>query len=200
MTASSGHSSTPFSAGVTAKPTLRTPRLILGEFTLRDAPDIQRLAGAREIADTTLAIPHPYELDHALAWIEQQQRETIGGPSLSFAVRLSPTGTLIGSVGLRDIDREHRQAELGFWIGRDWWGQGYAREAAGAVVQFGFETLELNRICAHHLARNPASGRVLLALGMQREGVLRQRVRKWGKYEDVVLYAILRANLDGGNR
>jgi ribosomal-protein-alanine N-acetyltransferase len=183
---------------VTAKPTLRTPRLVLGAFTLHDAADVQRLAGAREIADTTVAIPHPYELDHALAWIEQQQQETIDGTSLSFAVRLVPAGTLIGSVGLRDIDWEHRQAELGFWIGRDWWGQGYAREAAGAVVQFGLRTLELNRICAHHMARNPASGRVLLALGMRREGVLRQRVSKWGKYEDVVLYAILRADLDGG--
>jgi RimJ/RimL family protein N-acetyltransferase len=182
---------------VSAKPTLRTARLILGEFTLRDAADIQRLAGAREIADTTLAIPHPYELNHALAWIEQQQQETAAGPSCTFAVRLPPDGALIGSVGLRDIDLEHRQAELGFWIGHDWWGQGYAREAAGAVLRFGFETLGLNRICAHHMARNPASGRVLLAIGMQREGVLRQRVRKWGKYEDVVLYAILRADLKG---
>jgi RimJ/RimL family protein N-acetyltransferase len=183
---------------VNAKPTLRTARLVLGEFTLGDAADVQRLAGAREIADTTLAIPHPYELKHALEWIEQQQLETAGGPSLSFAVRLLSTGALIGSVGLRDIDPEHRHAELGFWIGRDWWGHGYAREAAGAVLRFGFEVLELNRISAHHLARNPASGRVLRAVGMQREGMLRQRVRKWEKYEDVVLYAILRSDLDGG--
>jgi RimJ/RimL family protein N-acetyltransferase len=183
---------------VPPKPTLRTARLVLGAFTLGDAPDVQRLAGAREIADTTLAIPHPYEFHHALAWIEQQQQETLGGSSLSFAVRLSSTGALIGSAGLRDIDPEHRQAELGFWIGRDWWGQGYAREAARAVLRFGFETLELNRICAHHMARNPASGRVLLATGMQREGLLRQRVKKWGRYEDVVLYAILRSDLEGG--
>jgi RimJ/RimL family protein N-acetyltransferase len=183
---------------VLTKPTLRTPRLVLGEFTPGDGADVQRLAGAREIADTTLAIPHPYELSHAVAWIEQQQQEAPGGPTFTFAVRLSSTGTLIGSVGLREIDLEHRQAELGFWIGRDWWGQGYAREAARAVVQFGFEALDLNRICAHHMARNPASGHVLVALGMQCEGVLRQRVRKWGKYEDVVLYAILRSDLDGG--
>jgi RimJ/RimL family protein N-acetyltransferase len=103
---------------------------------------------------------------------------------------------LIGSVGLRDIDREHEQAELGFWIGREWWGHGYAREAAAAVIAFGFGVLGLNRICAHHMERNPAAGRVLQAAGMQREGILRQRVRKWGAYEDVVLYAILRD--DGG--
>jgi [ribosomal protein S5]-alanine N-acetyltransferase len=177
---------------VSPTPTLRTPRLTLGPFLADDAPELQRLAGAREIADTTLAIPHPYELDHALAWIGQQRREAARGRAVNFAIRLSPEGTLIGSVGLRDIDREHLQAELGFWVGREWWGQGYAREAASALIGFGFDALGLNRICAHHMRRNPAAGRVLEAAGMLREALLRQRVRKWGVYEDVVLYAILR--------
>jgi ribosomal-protein-alanine N-acetyltransferase len=177
---------------VSATPTLRTARLVLGAFDLEDAAELQRLAGAREIADTTLSIPHPYELDHALAWIGQQRREAVRGRATNFAVRLLQPGSLIGSVGLRDIDPEHLQAELGFWIGREWWGKGYAGEAASAVIQFGFDSLGLNRIYAHHMARNPAAGRVLLGAGMQREGLLRQRVRKWGVYEDVVLYAIVR--------
>jgi [ribosomal protein S5]-alanine N-acetyltransferase len=181
---------------VSATPTLRTARLILGAFDPQDAPELQRLAGAREIADTTLAIPHPYEMDHALAWIDQQRREAARGRATNFAVRLASRDALIGSVGLRDIDREHLQAELGFWIGREWWGQGFAREAALAVIRFGFESLGLNRVYAHHMERNPAAGRVLLAAGMQREGLLRQRVRKWGTYEDVVLYAILREDRD----
>jgi RimJ/RimL family protein N-acetyltransferase len=153
---------------------------------------LQRLAGAREIADTTVSIPHPYDLDHALAWIGQQRREAVRGRATNFAIRLLADGPLIGSVGLRDIDPEHLQAELGFWIGREWWGQGYAREAAAAMIEFGFDTLGLNRICAHHMVRNPAAGKVLQAAGMRQEGMLRQRVRKWGVYEDVVLYAILR--------
>lgn len=187
---------------MSATPTLRTARLVLGAFDPDDAPALQRLAGARDIADTTLAIPHPYELDHAFAWINQQRREAVRGRATNFAIRLAHSGALIGCVGLRDIDVEHLQAELGFWIGREWWGNGYAREAAAATIQFGFDTLGLNRICAHHMARNPSAGRVLLVAGMQREGLLRQRVRKWGAYEDVVLYAILRDDLnepDGGN-
>jgi RimJ/RimL family protein N-acetyltransferase len=173
-------------------PTLRTARLVLDAFEPDDAAELQRLAGDREIADTTLAIPHPYELDHALAWIGNQRKETARGRAANFAIRLSAGSPIIGSVGLRDIDAEHLQAELGFWIGREWWGHGYAREAAAAVIRFGFETLGLNRICAHHMLRNPASGKVLQHVGMLREGVLRQRVRKWGIHEDVVLYAILR--------
>lgn len=175
-----------------ATPTLRTSRLLLGAFEIGDAPELQRLAGAREIADTTVSIPHPYELDHALAWIGHQRRESVRGRTTNFAIRLLPGSPLIGCAGLRDIDPEHLQAELGFWIGRDWWGHGYAREAAAEVIRFGFEQLGMNRIYAHHMARNPAAGHVLLHLGMQREGVLRERVRKWGVFEDVVLYAILR--------
>lgn len=180
------------SLDVSTTPTIRTTRLRLGTFDPEDAVLLQRLAGDREIADTTLSIPHPYELDHALAWIGHQSRESVRGRATNFAVRLLPGASLIGSVGLRDIDPEHLQAELGFWIGRDWWGQGYAREAAAAVLRFGFEGLGLNRIYAHHMARNPAAGQVLRHIGMQREGLLRQRVRKWGVYEDVVLYASLR--------
>jgi ribosomal-protein-alanine N-acetyltransferase len=177
---------------VSATPTIRTARLLLGTFKPEDAPDLQRLAGAREIADTTVSIPHPYDLDHALAWIGNQRKESVRGRATNFAIRLLPGSPLIGCAGLRDIDHEHLQAELGFWIGREWWGQGYAREASTAVIRFGFETVGLNRICAHHMARNPAAGRVLLHVGMQREGLLRERVKKWGVYEDVVLYAILR--------
>ena len=152
------------------------------------------MAGAREIADTTVSIPHPYDLDHALAWIGHQRKESVRGRATNFAIRLLPDSPLIGCAGLRDIDPEHLQAELGFWIGREWWGKGYASEAAAEVLRFGFEDLGLNRICAHHMARNPAAGRVLIHIGMQREGLLRERVRKWGVYEDVILYAMLRAD------
>ncbi len=181
---------------MSATPTLQTSRLLLGGFDPADAPDLRRLAGAREIADTTVAIPHPYDLDHALAWIGHQRRESVRGRAINFAIRLLPGSPLIGCAGLRDIDREHLQAELGFWIGLEWWGHGYAREAAVAGIRFGFEQLGLNRIYAHHMARNPAAGQVLLHAGMQREGLLRQRVKKWGVYEDVVLYAILREDRD----
>lgn len=177
---------------MSATPTLRTRRLTLGAFVPGDAPELQRLAGAREIADTTVSIPHPYELDHALAWIGHQRREEVRGRTTNFAIRLLAGSALIGCAGLRDIDHEHMQAELGFWIGLEWWGKGYAREAAGAVISFGFEQLSLNRIYAHHMARNPAAGKVLLHAGMQREGVMRERVKKWDRYEDVVIYAILR--------
>jgi len=173
-------------------PELVTDRLVLGPFHADDAPVLERLAGAREIADTTISIPHPYTRADAERFIAFQREAASRGDEVVLGIRLRAGSDLLGCVSLREIDRVHLQAELGYWIGVPHWGRGYATEAAQAVVAYGFGTLGLNRIYAHHMARNPASGRVLERVGMRREGVLRQRVRKWGKFEDVVVYAVLR--------
>jgi len=175
------------------QPTLETARLILRPYTLDDAPTVARLAGRREIADTTISIPHPYSEKQARDWIERRSQ----AKEIVFAVVTKKEHQVVGSVGLREIDREHGQAEMGCWIGVYWWGRGYATEATRALLQFGFETLRLNRIYAHHMIRNRASGRVLEKLGMKKEGVLRERVRKWGVFEDVVLLAILKKEWQG---
>ncbi len=168
---------------------LETERLILRALTPDDAPTVARLAGRREIAHTTISIPHPYSEAQAQEWITSH---TGAEKEIVFGITTSDAGRLIGAVGLREIDTEHSQAEMGFWIEVESWGKGYATEAARAVLGLAFERLKLNRVYAHHMVRNPASGRVLEKVGMQREGLLRQRVRKWGVFEDVVLLAILR--------
>ncbi len=175
-------------------PVLRTDRLILSAFAPADVPEIARLANAREIADATRMIPHPYGEDDARAFVAFADEGHRTGTGLSLAIRLAKGPTLVGAIGLKEIDREHLQAELGYWVGVAWWGRGIATEAARAVVDHAFACLRLNRVYAHHMARNPASGKVLERIGMQREGVLRQRVPKAGRFEDVVLYGILRSD------
>src|SRR5262249_2743839 len=88
----------------------------------------------------------------------------------------------------------HEVAELSFWITESAAGHGYITEAARAALDYGFRELGLNRVCAYHMVRNAASGRVLARIGMSQEGRLRQRVRKWGVYEDVLLWAVLRSD------
>jgi RimJ/RimL family protein N-acetyltransferase len=177
---------------VNEQPTLETERLVLRPLTLQDAPVLSRLAGRREIADRTISIPHPYSEEQAQKWIAGFADLSAQGKVVVFGITLKLGATLVGTIGLRDIDAEHSQAELGFWVAVECWGQGYATEAARSVVGFGFGQLELNRIYAHHMVRNPASGRVLTKVGMKQEGLLRQRVRKRGVFEDVVLLALLR--------
>ena len=90
------------------------------------------------------------------------------------------------------IDRDFCKAELGYWVGKPFWNQGIATEAARSIIHFGFSELGLNRISAQHFVRNPSSGKVMLKLGMAHEGTLRQAVTKWGKYEDLHAYGLLR--------
>lgn len=171
--------------------TINTARLLLRAFTASDAERVAELAGAFEIADTTISIPHPYPVELAVDWIAKHEQETHRGRAMTLAVT-EPASGIVGCVELRDIDPEHAQAELGFWIGKPFWGLGYATEACAALLRFGYESLHVNRVYAHHMVRNPASGRVLAKLGMYNEGLLRQRVRKWGRFEDVMVYAVLR--------
>jgi RimJ/RimL family protein N-acetyltransferase len=174
------------------RPTLKTERLILRPFTLADAPEVQRLAGDRDIASTTLNIPHPYENGMAEAWIGTHQERFDKGELVNFAITHGEQGYLIGSIGLM-IAKEFDRAEIGYWIGKPYWNQGYCTEAADAVIKYGFEILRLNRIYATHINRNPASGRVMQKIGMKHEGHLRQHAKKWGNYEDIETYGILRS-------
>jgi RimJ/RimL family protein N-acetyltransferase len=179
------------SARKTTQSSIETTRLVLRPFFPDDAEAVTRLAGDRKIAATTLNIPHPYEDGMAETWIATHGPGFSAGSSATFAIVSCGDDALIGAIGL-SIDRPFDCAELGYWVGRPFWNRGYATEAAAALAEFGFAVLKLNRISARHLARNPASGRVMEKLGMRREGTARQAVKKWGQYEDLVLYGLLR--------
>jgi len=145
--------------------TLYTARLRLRPFSLDDAPIVQVLAGHPDVARTTLAIPHPYPDGAAEAWIASHAAQFEQGTAVHFAIERSSDGAVIGAIGL-GLEREHARAELGYWVGKPYWGQGYCTEAAQAVVHYGFVSLDLNRIYAHHFTTNPASGRVLQKIGI----------------------------------
>lgn len=172
-------------------PVLKTRRLVLRGYTRSDAPRIQALAGDREVASTTLNIPHPYEDGMAEAWIATHAAEWEQKVRMPLAITTKADG-LVGGVGL-NLKFDHAHAELGYWIGVPYWNRGYATEAAGAIVDHAFSVLGLHRVFAHHFARNPGSGRVMQKLGMRHEGTLRGHILKWDRFEDLELYAVLAA-------
>lgn len=174
------------------QPILETPRLRLRPLELSDTSSIQKAAGAREIADTMISLPHPYPAGEAQRYVARQHAEREAGCSVTFTIEQKADGWFCGLVEVRDIDREHSQGELSFWLAVETWGRGYMSEVVQAVVRYVFEDLDLNRLFAYHMLRNPASGHVLVKSGFKQEGLLRQRVRKWGQFEDVALWAILR--------
>ena len=170
-------------------PTLITERLTLRPFALNDVSAVQRLAGDHQVASTTLTIPHPYEDGAAEEWIGGHASQWAAHEFLALAATTAEDG-LVGAISL-DLSLPHRRAELGYWIGVPFWNRGYATEASRALVEYGFAELDLNRIEAQYLIRNPASGRVLEKLGMMYEGVRRQHIVKWGVPEDIGLCSLL---------
>lgn len=180
------------------QPTLHTTRLVLRPFTAADTPVVQRLVGAASIADTTLNIPHPYLDGMAEAWITTHAEAYANRENVVFAIAV-PNEGLVGAINLR-LELDHRRGELGYWIGEPYWGRGYATEATIAVIDFGFTSLDLNRIEARYLSRNPASGRVMQKAGMQHEGRQRQHILKNGRFEDLEYYGILRTDWQPSRR
>jgi RimJ/RimL family protein N-acetyltransferase len=170
--------------------TLETERLLLRRFTLADVSDIQRLAGDRRIADTTLRVPHPYEDGMAEAWIATHESAWESGEEQVLAVTGKDDGLFVGAISLKEISAGH-QAEMGYWIGVPYWGRGYCTEAGRAMLDYAFSGLGLIRVHAHLLSRNAASARVLQKLGMRCEGRLRQHVQHNNRIEDVEMYGIL---------
>ncbi len=176
-------------------PVLVTERLRLRPFTLLDAPEIRRLAGAPAVAATTLRIPHPYPDGIAEAWVLTHRGAYERGEELTLAITRLEDGALVGAIGLA-ISGDNARAEMGYWIGVPYWGRGYATEAAAAVLAHGFRALGLERIHACHFSGNVASGRVLRKIGMTHEGRQRRHVRKDGRLEDLELYGVLREEFE----
>ena len=173
------------------QPVLRTGRMRLRPLAEADADAVQRYCADREIAATTLHIPHPYPPGTAMEWIRTHPESYATAQNAVWAMDLPGKG-LVGVIGL-GLEPPHRRAELGYWVARPFWGQGLASEAAPAVVACAFERFGMYRVHAHHLSRNPASGSVLVRAGMRHEGTLRGHILKWGVFEDIEMYGVLRS-------
>lgn len=146
---------------------LVTARLVLRKPCMEDAAAVARLANNPKIALQTRRIPHPYGQADAEAWIE-----AVGTPAdareISLLVTRRSDGAVLGAAGLSVLDAD--MVEIGYWLGEAHWGQGFATEAAQAVVDHGFAVLPLDSIHGHCRVANTASRRVLENCGFQYAG------------------------------
>ena len=142
---------------------IRTQRLSLRPLEPADAESIRALAGDFDVARMTGMIPHPYSERDALAWIDRAGQ---GDEGVVFAV--ARDGALIGCSGYMPMDAEH--AEVGYWIGKPFWGEGFATEAVRAVVAHAFDAHGFAYVKAGHFVDNARSQRVLGKLGFSPDG------------------------------
>jgi [ribosomal protein S5]-alanine N-acetyltransferase len=162
--------------------TIRPWRLGDAESLAKHANNRQVWLGLRDL------FPHPYTIDEANAFL---RRATTEQPETNFCVDID--GAAVGGIGIRIGQDVHRHvAELGFWLGEDFWGHGIMTEAVPAFTDYCFEKFPLHRIFAEPYANNPASARVLEKAGFVLEGRLRKNAVKEGQVLDSLLYAKIR--------
>jgi RimJ/RimL family protein N-acetyltransferase len=164
---------------------LETERLTLRRPTLADVKAIAGLANDRRIAENTRRLPHPYSQEHAIAFVRAiaDNRKTVFLIENNFV-----------PVGMVGVDwREPDAPELGYWLGVDHWGQGFATEAARAAIDFTFEEFDVEHLLSGARVANPSSRNILEKCGFQWSGVELHRFEALGSSTPVDRFRLTRS-------
>ena len=172
------------------KTILESDALLMRPLEASDIDEIAALVDAPEIAANTF-VPRPYPEDAASEFVRLARERWKHDEAYVFAIVDKSSSRFVGCMGIHPAPA-HNRAEVGYWIGKPYWGKGLATGALRLLIGFGFDVLKLNRIEAGHFDYNPASGRVLLKANMRYEGERRGFVLHRDQYKDVHWYAILR--------
>jgi [ribosomal protein S5]-alanine N-acetyltransferase len=170
---------------------IKTRRLVLRPVRRGDEPFLVKYMNERMLSRGLLTPPFPYSRKAARQWVEENRKNNRKRKNKKFrAFVIEKDGEPVGSAGLHNISG-HR-CELGYWIGRPFWGQGIASEAAKALVDYGLNKLGFIRISAGVYPWNKASVRVAQKSGLKKEGHLRKALKKGNRYLDVYIFAKVR--------
>ena len=161
---------------------LRYPRM-------SDADDITRNVNDKDVTKWLLLVPYPYERDDAISFIGQCQKLRRSKKGYNFVIVYH--NEVVGVVGLGSINHEHKNAEIGYWLGKRYWGKGIMTDAVGLIVRFGFKQLKLHRIHTTIFEKNNASARVLEKNGFTFEGTIKDRWKREGKWVSGRSYSII---------
>jgi len=166
-------------------------RVSIRPLKYSDAPEIYENVRDKEIVRWTVSIPHPYPKDGAVKFIRKARYNITKKKSYPFGLVLKETGRVTGVIELMAIDWKNKNAELGYWLGRKYWGKGLMTEAARLILEFGFRGLKLHRIYATLFEENTGSARILEKSGFKLEGRMREGRYRYGRWHDTLRYGIL---------
>lgn len=147
---------------------LETERLLLRPPERRDIPALVPLANDYEVAKNLSTLPHPYSDKHGEEFIARVVEQLAAGTDFPFAITRKSDNSYLGGCGLHLKDGKF---EFGYWLGRPFWGLGFATEAALRLVQFAFLELKADSVWAGWYFDNPASGHVLEKIGCRPNGM-----------------------------
>lgn len=172
-------------------PELETDRLVLRRLCRSDAADMFEYACREDVTTYLTWSPHP-NVAYTGEYLSCIEKHYPAGDFYDWAVIERESGKMIGTCGFTRFHAEYDCAEIGYVLNPVYWGRGLATEAVGAVIRFGFQRLELNRIEAKFMQGNAASRRVMEKNGMVFEGMGRENMFVKGEFRNVGVCAILR--------
>ena len=165
--------------------------LILRPWHKTDAEQLAKIANNYNIAKFMMnQFPHPYTIENADAFIEMATKNS---PTNILAIDVN--GIAVGGIGVHlQTDIYCKNAELGYWLGEEYWGQGYITHAIEQMIQYAFNSFDIDRIYAKPFGSNIASQRVLEKTGFVLEAHLSKTIFKNNVYEDELIYAVRRSD------
>jgi [ribosomal protein S5]-alanine N-acetyltransferase len=176
-----------------------TKRLILRQPTIKDAGDIVSIVNDLTVSRYTAHVPFPYDIKCAKAFIKQCRQNERQKPvtNLDFIVENRAEQKVIGCAGYIRIDHYTGKADIGYWIGKNYWRQGFGYEIVSALVKYAFTKLKLQRLEAAIYKENRGSQVLVKKFGFKKEGLRRRASRSnaTGKIHDVMIYGLLKSDV-----
>jgi hypothetical protein len=175
---------------------LHSDRIVLRQARLSDIPRLTESLSDQKVNRWLVRVPKPYREEHAHQWVKSNSDRIKKGEALPYSIEHIESGILIGGISLNNINQRDKSAELGYWIARDYWGEGYATEGVRLLCRYGFNKLSLHRIYAWVHSENTGSFMVLEKIGFRREGVCQKASNVTGRWKDDYLYGLLKTDLN----
>lgn len=165
-------------------------RLYLSPFKKDDCTLLSSYLNNLNIYNMTLHIPFPYTLNDAISYYEKCQQKFLDIGMRSYGIYKKDDCRLIGCISI-SFDKSNNSGEVAYWIGEEFWNNGYASEALGSVLENAFNKDNYNKVFAYHYKKNKSSERVMIKNNMKLDGCLREHIIKDSVYYDLNLYSIL---------
>ncbi len=172
-------------------PNLKTDRLVLRMLSANDTFDMFEYARDYEICKYVTWNAHE-SVEDSMAYLNLVEERYKNGEYFDWGVTLKETGKLVGTCGFVNTNKTDSKGEIGYVLSRTYWGKGLMTEAVRRVCSHGFEFMELNRIEARVFPENTRSQDVLKKIGFCYEGTLRQQQLIKGKYQDLMMFSMLK--------
>jgi [ribosomal protein S5]-alanine N-acetyltransferase len=176
-------------------PILKGKLVKLRQLRHKDIQIMARLV-TKHVVRYLVHVPYPYEIEDARRFVTKSRRNFQLKKEQTFAIELVGNGSLVGVISLQKIDRKNKNAQISYWIGKNYWNLGIATESINLVIRYAFWVLRLHKVYANVLATNRASIRVLKKNGLKKEGELKHSVYKGDNFHNVVLYYKLNRRLN----